>query len=130
MSTTITLTLPLPPRELAENGKNRNWGTRNRIFKRHRTLAFATVRETHAAVPTWPQAVMHVDWFQIKAGGGTDDDNALQRCAAYRDGVAATGLVEDDNQIVIGTVTMHRVKTKAEQRVVLRFERAEQEAAA
>lgn len=126
---TITLTLPLPPRDLSKNARI-HWRTRARVFKQHRAMAFCAVREQHAAVPTWPQAVMHVAWYQIKAGGGTDDDNALQRCAAYRDGVAASGLVDDDKQIVIGTVTVHRVAHKHEQRVVLRFERvAEQEAA-
>jgi crossover junction endodeoxyribonuclease RusA len=122
MTTTITLTLPLPPMALSKNARV-HWRVRARAFKAHKELAFGAMREQFAVVPQWPGATLHIDWFQCWPG--CDDDNALARVAAFRDGVAGSGLVADDRLIRIGSINVERVRTKKEQRVVLRFEKRE-----
>ena len=69
---------------------------------------------------------MHIEWHQRKMGKGTDSDNIVARCAAYRDGVAQAGLVADDNAIAVGEVVQHwlpRRATAYDEYVVLRLER-------
>ena len=119
----IEIELPLPPRALSKNARV-HWRTRAAAFREHRTWGMYKLREAcGTAVPLWDGAVMDITWYQVKSGGGTDDDNVIARCAAFRDGFAAAGLVSDDKYITVGDVSVVRVATKAAHRVLIRLER-------
>jgi hypothetical protein len=58
-------------------------------------------------------------------GKGTDTDNIIARCAAYRDGVVEAGLLADDGTMEQGRVErewLPRSATAYEEYVVLTFE--------
>lgn len=122
MTDTITLTLPLPPMTLSKNARV-HWAVRNAAFQKHKKIAFVALREQFPVVPFWPAAVMHLTWYQCAPL--PDSDNALARVAAARDAMEAGGLVSNDKYIAIGSINVVRVRTRKEQRVVLRFERRE-----
>jgi hypothetical protein len=112
---TITVTIPmsLAPMSLSKNGRA-HWRVRHRAFQDQKEWVWATVREQQfwpcPPVVLFDIAILDIDWRYAR-GRPPDDDNAVARVAAARDAFEDAGVVEDDKDIRIGTVTFTKVKT-------------------
>ena len=137
----VELVLPLPPSVLGHHGGGwQKMGYRRSTGKPYvisgNRKAFATVRDEAITALRqvsighglqWPAAVMSVEWRF--AGTAPDSDGIWTRVSAIRDAAQHVQIVTNDRYITQGTLTLVRVK-KVDQRVVLRFARAEQQEAA
>ncbi len=121
MSDTITITLPLPDAGLSPNARV-HWAKLAKLKKVARAHGFGKASDQLFAVrgsaiscawrqrewgfdfqasnliPFWPAATIHYT-FYFKTERKRDDDNLIYRMKAARDGIAAAGLVPDDNKI-------------------------------
>lgn len=118
----ITIVMDMPPSAVGPNG-NSTWQMKARLVSQIRTEAGWHIREqqmNHGITAPWPAATMHIRWVSV--GRLPDDDNAIGRCKAIRDGAMDAGLVLDDATIRVGTVTIERGKPV---RVEITFEEAQ-----
>ena len=139
MTETLVVYLPTPDRVLDKNG--RGWtatgkrrdgshyyvSERSMHYKARREDARRTIAATLATrragsgpfVERDQRCYLTIDWFGPK-GHWPDDDNVIERCAAYRDGAQDAGLVVNDRQIVTRGVRFH-VATRFQRCIVLTF---------
>ncbi len=121
---TITITLPIPKKELSPNGRTHHM-VKARHTKTARTLAQV---EMHNAMivagwskqPKWLTARVEAVVIRKDRRGKMDDDNFKASCKAYQDGIADAGLVVNDRGIKWGDVEWTVDKSK-EPCVVLTF---------
>ena len=91
----MTITLPLPPRELSPNSRC-HWAQKAAWVKRYRARTWAAARiAMDGDPPRWERATVQIRWI-----GHTrmhpDPDNALARCKALFDGLTDAGVFADD----------------------------------
>jgi hypothetical protein len=127
----VSVELPLPPVELSKNARV---GRRTiaPLYAKHREDARRAVwsalnsKDFHARGggiyrgETWPAVDMVIVW-KSQARWFPDDDNAIARCAAYRDGAADAGLVANDQDIRAAGVIYEDWRGKYSSGVELRF---------
>lgn len=114
--TELTITLPIPERELSPNGRT-HWAVKQRHTKAARTLAQV---ETHNAMicagwakqAKWDKAIVTAKVIRKDRRGRMDDDNLKASCKAYQDGVCDAGLVKNDRGLRWGDVEWTVDKTQ------------------
>lgn len=91
----LSITLPLPPRELSPNARA-HWATKARATKRYRQAA--CVEAVLAGVPAvpWTKATVQLR-FHFRTAARRDRDNLLASMKAAFDGLADAGVVADDH---------------------------------
>ncbi len=127
MTEPITITMPIPGRELSPNGRA-HWAVKAREVKKARTLAQV---EAHNAMicagfpkqAKWERATVTAKVIKRDRRGKMDDDNFKASCKSYCDGVCDAGLILNDRGLVWGDVEWEVDKAK-EPCVVLRFEKS------
>jgi crossover junction endodeoxyribonuclease RusA len=92
----MTITLPLPPRELSPNARV-HWAAKARAVKAYRAVAYW---EAMMAVPRrdrmeWKEATAHVVYYKASARK-MDADNILASLKASFDGLVDAGILADD----------------------------------
>lgn len=99
MSRSVTITLPLPPRELSPNARV-HYMAKARAVKKYRRwaateaqVAMGTFSLKHAYF--WTAATVRVRWF-TRTRRRPDADNALASLKAAFDGMADAGLFAND----------------------------------
>ncbi len=92
----ITITLPLPARELSPNARV-HWAKKAKITKAHRQAAGITawVATGDSEPPHWKKAKMQVKAY-FKTRRFPDPGNFMASLKAYEDGIADAGVVEND----------------------------------
>jgi len=121
---TITITLPVPPRELSPNGRT-HWAVKARHVKEARTLAQV---EAHNAMicagfpkqAKWERAKVTAKVIKRDRRGRMDDDNFKASCKSYCDGVCDAGLILNDRGLEWGDVA-YVIDKAAEPHVELTF---------
>ncbi len=105
----VVVELPIPSRDVAKGGSSHHWITR-RAYNAHRADAGWTIRAEHPVWDTpWAAAYLDVEWCYSR-GRPPDDDGAIARLAAYRDGAQDAGLVSDDRFITQRSITFTKVE--------------------
>ncbi len=98
----ITITLPLPPKELSPNARV-HWARRAKAAKGYRTLAWAEARTVaNFACLAWTPAerIAVQAIFYHRLDRRRDKDNALASLKPAFDGLADAGIIENDSGIV------------------------------
>lgn len=92
----VTITLPLPPRELSPNSRC-HWSAKARAVHRYRAAACLAMRiATHFEVLGWARATVAIRyWFGDRRR--RDADNLLAQLKAAFDGIADAGLIVNDS---------------------------------
>lgn len=91
----ITITLPLPVKELSPNARE-HWAVKAKAKKVARNTAWAATKELlNGRRPLWVNA-MSKCVFYFKTSAKHDSDNALSSCKALFDGIVDAGLLMDD----------------------------------
>ena len=124
----ITITLPLPPKELSPNYTVGSRG--QRMGKAAKTKNYRATAATLARVAMddcnlggdWPAADVEL-FFYHKDARRRDKDNALASMKAAFDGIADAGLVSDDSALTYLPVVM--LKSKENPRVEVTITRKE-----
>lgn len=112
----ITITLPLPAKELSPNytPMSRGAGMAKARKKKEATqYAWAVTLDLlgrHKA-PKWKKATLQAA-FYWPTMGFPDDDNAMGSLKAYRDGIALAGVVTNDKVVTTLPWTIAKDKTK------------------
>lgn len=123
----VVIVMPHPPSSLSPNARV-HWRVRARDAARVRREAFCLTRQAiwDGGIDShpWDAAVMDIEWRF--SGRQSDSDNVVTRVKAARDGIADACLVRDDKYVVIGSITMERVR-RSEQAVVLTLTRLDAE---
>lgn len=114
---------PLPPGTLGKNGRA-HWAARHAAYQALKQEAYLLLHQQRLALgydaaPAYPALVMDIVWAQ--SGVIADDDQIVARCAAIRDAAETVGLVANDRDIRIGTVTPLPANTRASQACVVSF---------
>jgi hypothetical protein len=122
----ITITLPIPGRELSPNGTT-YWAIKIRHKKASRLMAQVTMHNAMIQVgwrkpPKWKNAVVSAVVIRKDRRGRMDDDNIKASCKHAMDGVCDSGLIENDRGLRWGDVTWTVDKT-VEPCMRLTFER-------
>ena len=102
----IQLDLPAPPRELSKNGRA-HWAQKARLFREYKDHAAWMLVDRYGIGDeqgTSEPVVMDLVWCGPRRYW-PDSDNAVERVACYRDALQAAGLIVNDSQVSIGTVT-------------------------
>ena len=95
---TITITLPLPARELSPNARV-HWARKAKAARSAKIGAYAlTVNKYGKAIIPWRKARIQIRWYH-KTLRFPDNDNCIGWCKAYRDGMCAAGYLQDDRDI-------------------------------
>ena len=113
--TVLTVDLPLPPKSLGK-GAHDHWRTVRRDYGQYREWGGMALTVAMYAEPfaiKHRRFTMDIHW-RFAYGRPPDDDNAITRCACYRDAAQDVGLVTDDIWIQTGAVTFERVKRGCE----------------
>jgi crossover junction endodeoxyribonuclease RusA len=104
----IRFTLPIPQRELSPNGRA-HFSVKSRHVKEARLLAHVICHNAMVAAKLskqtcWKKAVVTALVIRKDRRGRWDDDNFKASCKAYMDGVADSGLLENDRGLRWGIV--------------------------
>lgn len=120
----LTITLPLPPKELSPNytvgsiGQRMAKATKTKQYRKHA----ASLTAEEASGEPWPAAYVEC-FFYHKDTRRRDKDNALASLKAAFDGIADAGLVGDDSALTYLPVKM--LKSKENPRVEIEITRKE-----
>jgi len=96
MSKPITITLPLPPKQLSPNARCHYMSKANAV-KKYRTMAFAESLKAQApGCRMWRYATVQATFYH-KQARRRDADNSLSSLKAALDGLADAGVVADDH---------------------------------
>jgi crossover junction endodeoxyribonuclease RusA len=93
---TLTLDLPLPPKELQPNQRP-HWAVKARATKSARTLAKAMARGEMRGKP-FKRASIHMQFYLARR---QDQDNLISWTKATRDGLQDAGVIENDSGFII-----------------------------
>jgi crossover junction endodeoxyribonuclease RusA len=92
---TLTIELPLPPKELSPNARV-HWARKADRVKWYRGRAWAEALAAQGRnVRGWKRATVQLTFYR-KTRGRIDTDNALASCKALFDGLTDAGVIEDD----------------------------------
>ena len=106
---TISISLPLPPRELSPNARC-HWAVKSRATKSAKEIAFYEAKKAGITAKThsWDKAFLQ-PIFTFSVNRKRDLDNLLASMKAQIDGIVAAGLMVNDcgisplpSKIVIG----------------------------
>ena len=118
---TVTITLPLPPKELSPNYAPASRGARMgkaAKTKKYRTASKVQVIATVEAgwKPRWKTATIRVQWYH-KTMGFPDRSNITNWLKAAEDGLQDAGLIENDSGLT--WLPVERYKDAKNPRVVI-----------
>lgn len=97
MQDAIKITLPYPPKELSPNGGKRWFFQKvNRLKNECQLIAkmAANYSKPRGHKP-WKEAETQIVFFRVRRGK-IDQDNAINWCKAFFDGIALAGIIEND----------------------------------
>jgi crossover junction endodeoxyribonuclease RusA len=99
MTTSYTITLPLPHKHLSPNARP-HWRAKAKATKTARTsvaVEVAAVMSFYESVaPRWKTATVLIRAY-FKDARKRDKDNIMASCKAYFDGLADAGLIDNDS---------------------------------
>lgn len=97
--TSITITLPLPYKQLAPNARV-NWTIKSKLTKAHRKVAhLRTVAALKGNAPEgWMKSKLEVSAY-FPTYRFPDPDNFMASLKAYEDGIADSGVIVDDKSL-------------------------------
>jgi Holliday junction resolvase RusA-like endonuclease len=118
--TSITITLPLPAKELSPNASV-HWAVKAKVKKQARLSAWS---KTKAAMgrhtpPRWEKAMSQCV-FYYKTAGRHDPDNSLASCKTYFDGITDAGLLADDSGLSHYPVVLKKDKDNPRVEITIR----------
>ena len=118
---TVTIQLPLPPKELNPNSPTMTTGSRmakNRATKAYRTAAKVQVLSKVAGgwKPRWKKATIQVEYF-FPTMAFRDPDNCIATLKSAFDGLSDSGLLDDDRDVTY--LPVKRAKDAQNPRVVI-----------
>lgn len=98
----MTITLPLPARELSPNWRG-HWATKARAVQRYRMHAWAVARATAPGplgpMPEWVRATAHTT-FYLPDRRRRDRDNLMASLKACWDGLVDARVLADDAGLI------------------------------
>lgn len=93
----ITITVPLPPRELHPNAR-KHWRAKMQAKSRQRGDAcLAAMSATRSKGPGWTLAEVHTTWYMARKN---DSDNLIAWGKATWDGLQDAGIIQDDGGFI------------------------------
>ncbi len=96
--TSITISLPYPPRELSPNGRC-YFLKKNKLAQQYKAIAKVAARyQKPKGHKPWEKAESIVVYFQ-KRRQKMDDDNALATLKSAMDGIVLAGVLVDDKYL-------------------------------
>jgi crossover junction endodeoxyribonuclease RusA len=95
MELRLTITLPLPPRELNPNARC-HWAKKAKAVKEYRRRAWALARKAMRTPPRWKEAEARAVFYWPDRRR-RDRDNAQASLKAAWDGITDAGMLEDDS---------------------------------
>lgn len=109
MADAITITLPLPPKQLSPNGRS-HWRSKAKAVKSYRTRA---AEEAMVAAYENPEARRNMPWshatiaiaYYHRTSRFADSDNIVASLKAGIDGLVDGGLLTDDRDVTYLPVT-------------------------
>lgn len=118
---TVTITLPLPPKELNPNKQVASRGGRmakNRATDKYKTAAKVQVLATVAGgwKPRWKTPTIQVEYY-FPTMAFRDPDNCIATLKSAFDGLSASGLLDDDRDVTY--LPVKRSKDAKNPRVVI-----------
>jgi len=112
---TLTLTLPLPPRELHPNARV-HWAVKARATKQYRKTAYCYALVAQGmARREWTTAELHMTWH-MPDKRRRDPDGLVASMKAAIDGLVDAGILADDDRLVIypPTICVDRERPRVE----------------
>jgi len=101
----ITISLPLPPKSLSPNARC-HWAVKARDTRKCREAArWWTFAALKGDCPHWRRSTFRATFYHT-TNRRRDDDNLIASLKPYRDGIADSGLLDDD----VGVVTLPPLK--------------------
>jgi crossover junction endodeoxyribonuclease RusA len=97
VSSMVTVTLPLPPKELSPNSRCHYMAKANKK-KAYREYACAAVLEAGGGGQRWPAAKVAITYYH-KTKRHKDRDNIIAEMKAAIDGIEDSGLVDNDRDL-------------------------------
>lgn len=97
----VTITLPLPHRDLHPNGRP-HWRSKARHTKTHRSLAYISACGALPIMekpPRWKSAKVQASFF-MRTTKMPDPDGCIAWLKAYIDGVGDAGIFANDRELV------------------------------
>ena len=106
MTDTVTIVLPLPPRELWKNSRP-HWAKKSAVGGKHRQASkLYTIQVLKCARPLWVQAVIDFDFYWPDKRR-RDPLNVIGAMSWAIDGLVDAGLLWDDDKTTPGKVRMN-----------------------
>lgn len=97
----ITITLPLPPKQLSPNARSRTWKAKAFAARRYRKTAYLSTLEACGNVrPRWERCMAWATFYHA-TNRRRDSDNAMSSLKAAFDGMRDAGLFVDDHAGVL-----------------------------
>jgi Holliday junction resolvase RusA-like endonuclease len=93
----LTVTLPLPPKELSPNART-HWAKKANAVKSARREAYIRARNVVIHPPLWSAASVQIRWF-TRTATRPDADNALASCKPIFDGLTDARIFSDDKDL-------------------------------
>lgn len=90
----ITVTLPIPPKELSPNGRF-HWAAKSKKTKAYRLAAHIAAWNQCSECPEHDRATSQIRWF-TKTKRRLDADNALACMKSALDGITDSGFLSND----------------------------------
>lgn len=114
---TLTITLPIPPKELSPNARPHFQAKAKKVKQyRNRAMLEVLAQVPGGYKPMFKRAEVHIDWF-TETARRMDGDNALACLKSAFDGVTDSGFLSDDRGLTHHPVRFE--KDKDHPRVVL-----------
>jgi crossover junction endodeoxyribonuclease RusA len=103
----ISITLPLPKKELSPNGRF-HYHAKRRAAKEYRMLARLRAHVcTNAEMPKHERAEVRIRWF-TKTARKPDSDNALASLKSAFDGIADSGFLSNDRGLTFHPIEFQK----------------------
>lgn len=103
----MTITLPLPPKQLSPNARPHHMA-KARVVNKYRMAArlFTSGQLAIGYKPRHKTATCQITWY-AKTKRFPDGDNALASCKAAIDGIADSGFIDNDSGLTHLPVIFH-----------------------
>lgn len=122
----ITITLPVPPKEVRPNGRP-HWRAKAAAVKKMRVASWSeAILNNDNHLPKWTHASIKIDWFHPTTRF-LDRDNIIASCKAYIDGIVDAGVLSDDRDVTYEPVGRFKAAAGTYPRVELTVTQTQQE---
>jgi crossover junction endodeoxyribonuclease RusA len=117
---TITITMPLPPRELWQNSRC-HWARRSKIGAKAKDAAYvkSLAKIGRKPPPKWKAGTLDTVWYWPDKRR-RDPMNALAALKHAIDGMVLAGVLEDDDRLMPGAMRFEYDKTNPRVEITVR----------